>query len=860
MELSGTRQVNKQTDRSKGQRGHSRDQMEKMSEYPSSKVIKILNILLVLQSLVLLVFLTFVDKASKVAVFPWYLRSQLVLILIALILTVGFTCILFDAGKIGQRISSQFIHFLDKRSSYFILSISLIIFPVLLIVYTLPRDLFDLRFLIYLDRLFPVFVYSVLVIYEISFTLLVLRNQNKFPTLAKSFLENIRHPIFIAIIALFIYIFVTGLGNTPDPVSWRPMGSPLLVWQITLSILVGAVYGCVEQIFIPTRIRKWTGIVLLVSIYIIAISAWLGQPLQVSYYAPEVRPPNFEVYPYSDALYYSISAESVLIGSGLNGWSAVPRPLLITLLSYVFAFASGVYGNVILIQTFFLALIPILFFFIGTELGGRYLGISLALLSIFREVVAIQSTPFIPVSNSKLILSDLPALLIFLMLVLVIIKWAKGSHSSGKFPVLIGGILGVLALIRTQFLVLYPFIIFIATIKYWKYPKYTWVKQAGIVTFTLFLTVAPWLIRNYVLTNTIIFDDHVGFVATRYLTGKPTEMSNSDLNSNSIMAILSAMIKSPSGVLGIIANHFIRSIISTILVISPALRVDDLHLLLSTSGYIPGARLTLTPVQFLGVVFILLTIAYGLRKLYKNHRLAPFTPLILFLGYDLSISAARDSGGRYILPIDWMGYVYFAIGIFFLIQKIINLIKPVDRMPIIAPAIGQQKEITVHRAGYSLLILFFAIGCFIPLTEWIHPKMYPARTAAEILTELKSDPALYNSASEILRDPNKTIISGRALYPRFYPSNKGEQGSAWVAYSPQDYARMGFEVINDRGSTDVIYATRDRDLYFLNRSGVILIGEYQYANVKDQSYPYFRPELIILTDTNPMIAYRNANQ
>lgn len=71
---------------------------------------------------------------------------------------------------------------------------------------------------------------------------------------------------------------------------------------------------------------------------------------------------------------------------------------------------------------------------------------------------------------------------------------------------------------------------------------------------------------------------------------------------------------------------------------------------------------TFSPPQtwFLLLQFIIFSLGVGMA--WKRGGLAGLTPLLLFFTYQLSNTLGRTSGGRYIVPVDWVVLVYYLLG------------------------------------------------------------------------------------------------------------------------------------------------------------------------------------------------------
>ena len=125
-------------------------------------------------------------------------------------------------------------------------------------------------------------------------------------------------------------------------------------------------------------------------IYLLAVVIWLSVPADVlknSFYMP-INAPTFQPFPYSDASYYDQMAHSLLVGHPYQG--EIPtRPLYIFLLTVLHIFFGENYRLIIVGQTLMLAIIPLVFYYIGKKLHHRVAGLAIALFFIFRELTGL---------------------------------------------------------------------------------------------------------------------------------------------------------------------------------------------------------------------------------------------------------------------------------------------------------------------------------------------------------------------------------------------------------------------------------------------------------------------------------------
>ena len=265
----------------------------------------------------------------------------------------------------------------------------------------------------------------------------------------------------------FGFVSLTKLGVTPDPAYWGEPGVPIQGWQFGLALIIGASFLPLSR-YHPRRGLPLfksnphrTDIILGVLIWALAAGLWISVPNEVlknSFYFP-IDPPANMPLPYSDSGYYDSMAHSLLIGTDYMG--QIPtRPLYIILLTALHMLFGENYNLIITGQTLLLASIPVVFYALGTKLHSRAAGVTIALLAIFREWTNILVSSDTRVSNSKIFLVDTPTLLLILLACLFAFQWLE--HMNKRSAFIAGGIFGILLLLRTQSMLIIPFIFLVA--------------------------------------------------------------------------------------------------------------------------------------------------------------------------------------------------------------------------------------------------------------------------------------------------------------------------------------------------------------------------------------------------------------
>jgi len=304
--------------------------------------------------------------------------------------------------------------------------------------------------------------------------------------------------IWAMMAAGWIFVALTGFGIVSDSMGWGRRGVPLLSWQVALVWLVSLIFMTLSvrvkkglqqrKIGWPIKHLDW---LIAIGLWACAAGVWMSQPTNL--YSQNVLPDHAS-YPSRDSAFYELVSQSLLSGNGFLHNEIVPRPLYILSLAIFHLAVGNSYPGIILLQTLILALFPVVLYLIGKAVHSRLAGVFVALLGIFRELTAILATPFGYVSNSKQIMSDFPSALAIAFLVLLLIRWMQDPLRRRIYPLLVGGTLGAIILVRSQAALFGPFIVFFAWLAYKKNWK-RWFLDGVLVTLGVMIVISPWLWR-----------------------------------------------------------------------------------------------------------------------------------------------------------------------------------------------------------------------------------------------------------------------------------------------------------------------------------------------------------------------------
>ena len=631
----------------------------------------------------------------------------------------------------------------------------------------------------------------------------------------KQFLNSALY-ILLAFTILPIIVFFTGWGISPvRDGSFGSPPTPLLEWQIVLAVVLGAIVMLTEARWQLKRLDT----VLFLSVYLFTCLLWLSDPLIPGFFATPPRAPNFEVYPFSDALIYAQYAQSALVGEGFL-WPDIPaRPLYVTILTWMYALVGQDYYHVIRLQTILLAFFPAMLYLLGRELGSRPLGVMLALLAALRDITTNHTATFsLNYSYSKLFFSEIPTALLLVIFTLLAIRWMKSSR-PGWYLLMMGGTLGVAALIRLQSVVmLVPLALFSALVM-WKTRRSEWIRGQVFMVLGVALMLAPWLTRNYYAAGGLVIDNPISqsMVLARRWSGdsgntliaqQPNEtMAQYASRMNSIA--FDNLKREPGRILSGAANHFFNNLIASLHILPVRDGLNSLSELFWPEHMFWRTGVT-SPLL---TAFYTILLALGLAYSWQSSRWVGLLPFGFSIGYHAWTALFLSSGDRFLIPIDWTWYLYYCLGILVLLRaalfglRSIRLASPLyydDGIVETPPA--------SRRTLFLTALIILLVGVSLPFSEIVFPERYPPQTREQLSATLG-----------VSLEENEIFAYGRAIYPRYYEAGDGEPGSAKLGYGESDEARLVFWMAGSKPEL-VIVPLETAPHFFPHASDVWVVG------------------------------------
>jgi hypothetical protein len=699
------------------------------------------------------------------------------------------------------------------------LSFSLILF---LLRYLNPEHSLSLY-----QRLSPLFWYFVVICIQMAFYLLYL-SQGVHP-------QNIalRKPVYSsAVVAfgsfLFLYVFIaeTRLGVTFDPAYWGEPGVPLMGWQFGLALICGLIVFCIGlydrsgmlDLLLPT------------SIFFLMLIICLSVPVTVlknSFYMP-ITAPEHTPFPYADSAYYDQMSQSLLIGHPYQG--VVPtRPLYILFLTILHLLFRQNYPLILLGQTLVLGFLPVLLYFIAKKLHSRTAGVIVALFFIFREFTSLLISSETRVTNTRMILVDLPTLFLLLLACLFVFRWLERKDAIRAFTA--GGMFGILLLLRTQSMFTLPFVILVAFFVLGGRSR-TFYRQTAVFIAGLAITILPWLIHNYVLTKAFAFDADF---QTKLLVDQYRYQGNEAVQNLNVQGMGMARIlvefalRDPKHVLGFIANHFLATQVNGLLVLPLIEPFNGLSAPINLYWMNWDGQLAwYNAILLIGYLAV---IALGAGAAWQRWKWLGILPIAFSVGYAFATAASRYSSWRYDYPADWTWYFYFGIGFAELLHQAGMLFgaSDLDKPP--------EARLTTNQSPVRRTIVLTSLFILAGSSPWLATRLASPRYAdqsQETLTARVSSLPNAPTRREILAFLSQSdafFQSGRLLYPRFFRPNSGlSSANPSPAFAIRDYPRLGFLLLNQK-STQAVFATRKVPGLVPHASDVIVLGCRQADHV-----------------------------
>ncbi len=638
-------------------------------------------------------------------------------------------------------------------------------------------------------RIKPLIIWIVLILLQISLYYKI--STRSFSNISKKSLFP-KKPFFfffICLIGLWAFITISKIGLVKDTAYWNAPGVPISGIQFFALLLFVILFHFVK--YWPSRkthssLKQIMQILIPVTIYLATILIWGSTPMLKHYFSLEPTAPNFQPFPFSDARFHDIGAISILKGQGIFFKGYTDKPLYMVFLALLHLIAKNDYGILTWLQIGVLAGIPVLVYVFGKRFHSQLFGLLLSIILIFQQRNAIALSYKIASVNPKLFVTEVIMLFGMIFIAYLSFLWIKTREK--KLSLILGGTLGALSLIRINPVFMIPLLGLVGLFLFRKNFKLL-SKQILLLLVGFVLVFSPWLIsgvnsegeswfmikirdvlntrysqedQSRLLDYSSQFPLMAALNEVRSIPESQTRMHHGQLkiiekvNQDKDKAVIQVDTSNAVQILGLIGNHYLHNIATSLLILP-----DSLEILNASDDSLKAYRVeetnwdgNLTPVQHIFILFNLFIIVVGLTESWVRHRWAGLMPVFVFLMYNFSLSFAMSSGSRYIVPINWVFFFYFAIGLIHLKKRLFAILQLI---PKVDPLIHEKDEFSSPRLDKISLgwifVLLLLLALVVPFANLVLPHLinYDQPQVAEGSFETSSD----------------KLIAGTIFYPYY---------------------------------------------------------------------------------------------
>ncbi len=717
--------------------------------------------------------------------------SALRLLLVAGIWTLAIVVLV--AGVMARRnrlsLDSAWLVYKGRslRQSIYVISFALIVWGWISLF--CPAYLFGKLIYIY-ERLRPFSIALGAALAQSWLFFLYARGRLGFRVPARSAFQKYFRPSLlfaVVITGLGIFIASTKFGLLANLIFANVPGIPLssLQWFFIL-LLAGLWIALVpnqpqEQPFFKI-IKKYQLIPIL--IFISAVLAWGLTPMLGHFFSMPPAAPGYQPFPDSDARLYDLGGISIFRGYGIYFFSNYDKPLYMVFLAILHYFAGFNYTLMTWLQILVLAFIPVIFYYLGEKFHSVAFGLFLSIIMILRQRNAIVLSYKISSVNPKLFMTEEMTLLGIALIASLVFFWMRDRKTWQAL--LCGGCIGATSLVRFNSLILFLAIACLIIPVFWRMGRKFLIRHLSIYTLAFLILLVPWVVSSVDPQGTpwlirkldnMIHQRYVNTLAPSQ--GNIVNFPPSDTSLTPVQAQGNAVPTSQpgnqqnqqgtanvwdnkGGIVNRLLFHLLHNFSTSTLSLPDSFIYDDLNHLSQRIYWVDGGGWQGNlPVAQTGMVFLnLILVAIGLGYSWVHHRWAGMIPLTIFIAYSLSLSAAMNSGGRYLTPMDWVIYFYYGLAFVVIIKFVIkvltgkNLSQPAGLVSVVKRPISDRRNLVLSLVGIVCL------ASLIPIANWVIPiATASARNRADVEAARKEISTNDKNAA--------IVVYGEILYPYY---------------------------------------------------------------------------------------------
>ena len=653
----------------------------------------------------------------------------------------------------------------------------------------------------YFSRLRPLLLAAALFVIEIWLGIQLSRGAGSWESWRRSLHVRPPRAFYAAFLCLFIpwlLMLISGFGIKKISPFWNPPGVPLTAWQtIGVFCLIGAgalFVNKTAQARTPQG-RRVLGWAIAAAIYVCAVLVWGLTPMQRHYFSLRPAAPSFQPFPFSDARSHDLGALSIITGQGVYFHGFTDKPLYMVFLAFLHWLGGDDYVLLTWLQLGVLACIPVMLFQLGRQFHSEFLGAAIALMMILQQANSIHASLDIDSVNPRLLMTEVPTLLGMVLIAYLLFRWFRTRRPS--YALASGAAIGAASLIRANPLILLPLAGICAALVL---PRQRRLMCGQLLLFCAgFLVVfSPWLVTGvneagvpwlWVKFKFVIGQrlqsmesstpraampvpqnprftpwETTGSLAYAALGGPSWSALNTGLKDGGQVILSEQSQDAP--VLPFVPrtlSNTLHNMAAALLSLPDMFVLENLHQL---SQRDPWGNHTwqgnLTPAQHVAAVVNLVLLATGLVWSWQRFRLPGLVPAIVFLGYDLSLAVAATSGGRYVVPINWVAHFYYVLGWIAIVEALprSRVAAALDNSAPPALADGTRTRSSLLPAAAAVVF----VAALLPFANVVLPVLVQTRVEERARAEL--------AAASPTTAPGVELAYGKVVYPYYHPRTR----------------------------------------------------------------------------------------
>jgi len=359
------------------------------------------------------------------------------------------------------------------------------------------------------------------------------------------------------------------------------------------------------------------------------------------------------------------------------------------------------------------------------------------------------------------------------------------------------------------------------------------------------IPLIPCFWRNYQLSGELAFQDPVSPYAA-HITGlysltpsipspgnyPPRLPGETDLEYYDRLRgqAFEFIVQHPDEVAKFVSAHYVHNSILSYIYLPHSFRIESLRTYAKTEPFWGDWRGTLSAAGWVLVGLNLTVLALGIGSSWRKKNVLALAPIVIGIGYNISVSVGRFSGWRFIQPSDWITLIYYAIGLMqlsFILQFILVRKPRIEKEQQDQSAVynGLRRWAPVAGAAF----VFLLVGVALTHGHGLFSSRAPSKSTDQLREDFREGANSISAAlseadlAGFLQTDSAVILQGKALYPAFYRADAGAFNYYWPSYQPQPYKRVIFYLLGPQ-SVGVILPAKSPPSSFPDGAEVIVLG------------------------------------